>query len=77
MSTIDLLPRDEFNARLLASVMFLADPAVRSGLWTLDPRAMRYPTQAEVLKRLGDQYNKTRQTPFAARLLKSILGWRT
>ena len=35
-----------------------------------------YPTQVEVLKRLGDQYNKSRLTPFAARLLKSIIGWR-
>ena len=35
-----------------------------------------YPTQVEVLKRLGDQYNKTRLTPRAAWLLKSIIGWR-
>lgn len=32
-----------------------------------------YPTQVEVLKRLGDQYNKTRLTPFVAKLLKWIL----
>lgn len=36
-----------------------------------------YPTQVEVLKRLGDQYNKTRLTPVAAKFLKSIIGWRT
>jgi len=36
-----------------------------------------YPTQVEVLKRLGDQYNKTRLTPRAAWLLKTIIGWRT
>ncbi len=36
-----------------------------------------YPTQVEVLKRLGDQYNKTRLTPRAAWFLKSIIGWRT
>jgi pyruvate/2-oxoglutarate dehydrogenase complex dihydrolipoamide dehydrogenase (E3) component len=35
-----------------------------------------YPTQVEVLKRLGDQYSKTRLTPRAAWLLKSIIGWR-
>jgi len=35
-----------------------------------------YPTQVEVLKRLGDQYNKTRLTPRAAWLLKTIIGWR-
>lgn len=32
-----------------------------------------YPTQVEVLKRLGDQFNKKRLTPFVARLLKTIL----
>lgn len=36
-----------------------------------------YPTQVEVLKRLGDQYNKTRLTPRAASLLKAIIGWRS
>jgi hypothetical protein len=35
-----------------------------------------YPTQVEVLKRLGDQFNKTRLTPVAAKLLKTIIGWR-
>ncbi|MGI8977757.1 MAG: mercuric reductase [Pirellulaceae bacterium] len=35
-----------------------------------------YPTQAEVLKRIGDQYNKSRLTPRVAGLLKSILQWR-
>jgi pyruvate/2-oxoglutarate dehydrogenase complex dihydrolipoamide dehydrogenase (E3) component len=35
-----------------------------------------YPTQVEVLKRIGDQYQKSRLTPFVARLLKAIIGWR-
>lgn len=35
-----------------------------------------YPTQIEMLKRLGDQFNKTRLTPSVAWLLKSILRWR-
>jgi pyruvate/2-oxoglutarate dehydrogenase complex dihydrolipoamide dehydrogenase (E3) component len=35
-----------------------------------------YPTQVEVLKRLGDQYNKTRLTPRVAWLLRTIIGWR-
>jgi pyruvate/2-oxoglutarate dehydrogenase complex dihydrolipoamide dehydrogenase (E3) component len=35
-----------------------------------------YPTQVEVLKRLGDQYNKSRLTPRIAALLKSIIAWR-
>jgi pyruvate/2-oxoglutarate dehydrogenase complex dihydrolipoamide dehydrogenase (E3) component len=36
-----------------------------------------YPTQVEVLKRLGDQYNKTRLTPRVAAALKTLLRWRT
>lgn len=36
-----------------------------------------YPTQVEVLKRLGDQYNKSRLTPRIATLLKSIIAWRS
>jgi pyruvate/2-oxoglutarate dehydrogenase complex dihydrolipoamide dehydrogenase (E3) component len=36
-----------------------------------------YPTQVEVLKRLGDQYNKTRLTPRSAWLLRTIIGWRS
>ena len=35
-----------------------------------------YPTQVEILKRLGDQYNKRRLTPRVATLLKLIIGWR-
>lgn len=35
-----------------------------------------YPTQVEVLKRLGDQYNKRRLTPRIAALLKAIIAWR-
>ncbi len=35
-----------------------------------------YPTQVEVLKRIGDQYNKSRLTPGVAGLLKTILRWR-
>lgn len=35
-----------------------------------------YPTQVEVLKRIGDQYNKTKLTPFVAGLFKRLLAWR-
>ncbi|MEX2185383.1 MAG: mercuric reductase [Pirellulales bacterium] len=35
-----------------------------------------YPTQAEVLRRIADQFQRTRLTPMAARVLKTILGWR-
>ena len=36
-----------------------------------------YPTQVEVLKRIADQYQKSRLTPLVARLLKAILMWRS
>lgn len=34
-----------------------------------------YPTQAEVIKRLGDAYNRTRLTPFVKSLLAGWLKW--
>ncbi len=35
-----------------------------------------YPTQAEVLRKLGDAYNRTRLTPTVKRLLERLLAWR-
>lgn len=35
-----------------------------------------YPTQVEALRRIADQYQRSRFTPMAARVLKAILGWR-
>ncbi len=35
-----------------------------------------YPTQVEVLKRIGDQYNKTKLTPLVASTFKRLLAWR-
>ncbi|RIK75238.1 MAG: FAD-containing oxidoreductase [Planctomycetota bacterium] len=35
-----------------------------------------YPTQVEALRRIADQYQRTRLTPLAVRLLKTILSWR-
>ncbi len=32
-----------------------------------------YPTQADAIRRLGDQYNKTRLTPFSSRILKTLM----
>ena len=32
-----------------------------------------YPTQADAIRRLGDQYNKTRLTPFTTRVLKTLM----
>ena len=46
-------------------------------LGTLSGTIHAYPTQVEVLKRIADQYNKTRLTPLVARLLKGVLAWRT
>ena len=34
-----------------------------------------YPTQAEVIKRLGDAYNRTRLTPFVKKVLNGWLKW--
>lgn len=34
-----------------------------------------YPTQADVIRKLGDQYNKTRLTPVVAKLFKQWLTW--
>lgn len=34
-----------------------------------------YPTQAEVIKRLADAYNRTRLTPFAKKILSGWLKW--
>jgi len=35
-----------------------------------------YPTQAAAIKKAGDQYNRTRLTPFAKRLFERLLAWR-
>ena len=35
-----------------------------------------YPTQAEAIRKLGDQYNRTRLTPFVKRLFSKLLAWR-
>lgn len=34
-----------------------------------------YPTQAEVIRKLGDQYSRTRLTPFVKSLFKKWLAW--
>ncbi|HEX5103574.1 MAG TPA: mercuric reductase [Pirellulaceae bacterium] len=59
---------------LIAEVALLMTAGLPLG--TLARTIHCYPTQAEVLKCLGDQYNKTRLTPRAAALLKTIIGWR-
>ncbi len=49
----------------------------RINLGTLGGTIHCYPTQVEVLKRIGDQYNKTKLTPFVAKLLRWIMSWRS
>ena len=34
-----------------------------------------YPTQAEALRKLGDQYNRTRLTPRVKRIFERWLAW--
>ena len=34
-----------------------------------------YPTQAEAIRKLGDQYNRTRLTPLVAKTLRNWLAW--
>ena len=34
-----------------------------------------YPTLAEAIRKLGDQYNRTRLTPFVASLFRKWLSW--
>ncbi|MCP4201717.1 MAG: mercuric reductase [bacterium] len=46
------------------------------GLDTLARTIHPYPTQAEVIKRAGDAYNRTRLTPRVGRLFEKILAWR-
>lgn len=47
----------------------------RLSLGTLAATIHAYPTQAEVLKRIADNYNRTRLTPRVAKLLKFWLKW--
>jgi pyruvate/2-oxoglutarate dehydrogenase complex dihydrolipoamide dehydrogenase (E3) component len=46
------------------------------GLSALSETIHCYPTQAEVLKHLGDAYQKSRLTPRTAGLLRTLLRWR-
>jgi pyruvate/2-oxoglutarate dehydrogenase complex dihydrolipoamide dehydrogenase (E3) component len=43
------------------------------GLGTVARTIHPYPTQAEVIRRAGDAYNRTRLTPFVRRLFDLIL----
>ncbi len=46
------------------------------GLAKISATISPYPTRAEAIRKLGDQYNKTRFTPTVARLFSTWLKWR-
>lgn len=46
------------------------------GLSRLSTVMHPYPTQADAIRRLGDQYNRLRLTPFVQRLFRTWLRWR-
>jgi pyruvate/2-oxoglutarate dehydrogenase complex dihydrolipoamide dehydrogenase (E3) component len=45
------------------------------GLKKLGSTIHPYPTQAEAIRKLGDQYNKTRLTPRVRKLFQTWLKW--
>ncbi|TNE83946.1 MAG: mercuric reductase [Deltaproteobacteria bacterium] len=45
-------------------------------LSALNDTILPYPTRTMVLKRLGGEYNRTRLTPLAATVLRTLLAWR-
>ncbi len=47
-----------------------------AGLGTLAATIHPYPTQAEVFKKAGDAYSRTRLTPGVKRLFETLLRWR-
>jgi len=46
------------------------------GLKTIGAAIHPYPTQAEAIRKIGDQYSRTRLTPFVKALFKAWLKWR-
>ncbi len=59
---------------LIGEVALAMSAGIRLG--TLANSVHPYPTQSEVLKRLGDAYNGSRLTPSARRWLQRIIRWR-
>ena len=45
------------------------------GLKTISGTIHPYPTQADAIRKLGDQYNRTRFTPFVKGIFKKWLSW--
>jgi pyruvate/2-oxoglutarate dehydrogenase complex dihydrolipoamide dehydrogenase (E3) component len=46
------------------------------GLKTLARTIHPYPTQAEIVRKVGDAYNRTRLSPFVKGLLERLMAWR-
>ena len=46
------------------------------GLGTIAKTIHPYPTQAEVIKKAADAYNRTRLTPRVKRIFDTLLRWR-
>jgi pyruvate/2-oxoglutarate dehydrogenase complex dihydrolipoamide dehydrogenase (E3) component len=63
------------NAGDMISELTLAIVA-GAGLGTVAETIHPYPTQAEVLKRAGDAWNRGRLTPLVKRLFATLLAWR-
>lgn len=49
--------------------------AHRLGLAKIGATIHTYPTQAEAIRKLGDQYNRTRLTPFLKKVFQGWLAW--
>ena len=59
----------ELSSELTAAI------AARIGLGKLAEVIHPYPTQAEVIRKIANQYNRARLTPLAAKLFRSWLAW--
>jgi pyruvate/2-oxoglutarate dehydrogenase complex dihydrolipoamide dehydrogenase (E3) component len=46
------------------------------GLGAINDTIFPYPTRTEILKRIAGQWQRTKLTPFTARLLETVLRWR-
>jgi pyruvate/2-oxoglutarate dehydrogenase complex dihydrolipoamide dehydrogenase (E3) component len=47
-----------------------------AGLKTISRTIHSYPTQAEIMRKAGDSYNRTRLTPWVKGLFKRLMSWR-
>jgi len=62
------------NAGDMISIISLAITQ-KIGLGTIANVIYPYPTQAEAIRKLGDQYNRTRLTPFVKNVFHKWLAW--